>query len=271
MVEESDFVELMCRHFVALGYKYRTFEKDRTICHEGINAISGFIIEIQNIWYWTTAKHCLEEIESLIKYEKMEVDGYWLLDYFGTDSSFEHGIPFSEYVKDSITVDSPNKVLDICFIKLTTNQREQLEANSIMPITAVQDQDGLIPECTFFKMLGLPIGSISEDGDITPQLFSIELIDDEKEISKLKNKDTDEYYTKEDGLFAIINLGNSQVDIKGTSGGPIYGFRKTESGRMVYTVIAIQSKWFKENKIIIGCPLDTAIKAMEKKIALFPS
>ena len=37
------------------------------------------------------------------------------------------------------------------------------------------------------------------------------------------------------------------------SGGPIYGFRRNDKGRLTYHVVALQSRWWDKRRIVFGC------------------
>ena len=51
-------------------------------------------------------------------------------------------------------------------------------------------------------------------------------------------------------------------DIKGMSGGPIYGLRKSETGQWSYNVIALQSWWRKKSRTTFGCSLPAFAEAL---------
>src|SRR5262249_54517786 len=44
-------------------------------------------------------------------------------------------------------------------------------------------------------------------------------------------------------------------DIRGMSGGPILGFRRNKDNQWEYWVVALQSWWFPDRRIIFGCSL----------------
>jgi hypothetical protein len=44
-------------------------------------------------------------------------------------------------------------------------------------------------------------------------------------------------------------------NIKGMSGGPIFGLTEKPDGTDEYTVVALQSRWIQDHRIIFGCPL----------------
>jgi hypothetical protein len=42
-------------------------------------------------------------------------------------------------------------------------------------------------------------------------------------------------------------------DIQGMSGGPILAFRRNTDGQWVYWIVALQSWWFPDRRIVFGC------------------
>ncbi len=51
-------------------------------------------------------------------------------------------------------------------------------------------------------------------------------------------------------------------DIKGMSGGPIYGFRKAENGQWSYHIVAVQSWWRKDSRTTFGCSVPVFAEAV---------
>jgi hypothetical protein len=50
-----------------------------------------------------------------------------------------------------------------------------------------------------------------------------------------------------------LSEGCTIPDLKGMSGGPIYGFRRDGNGRLVYHVVALQSRWWDQQRTVFGC------------------
>ena len=50
----------------------------------------------------------------------------------------------------------------------------------------------------------------------------------------------------------------------GMSGGPIYGFRRTDNGQMSYHVVAIQSMWRERSNLVFGCSVPFFAEALHQ-------
>lgn len=59
-------------------------------------------------------------------------------------------------------------------------------------------------------------------------------------------------------------IGDGFDDIEGMSGGPILGFSKKGDK---YWIVAIQSSWLSESKIVFGCPIPVIAAFVEKMIS----
>jgi hypothetical protein len=59
----------------------------------------------------------------------------------------------------------------------------------------------------------------------------------------------------------------SQIrDIVGMSGGPIYGFRRNEEGKLLYHVVALQSRWWNTSRTIFGCSLPYFAEEVHRRL-----
>jgi len=59
-----------------------------------------------------------------------------------------------------------------------------------------------------------------------------------------------------------IDLGAEISDIKGMSGGPIFGFHKHDDGKLTNHVVALQSRWWDQSQIVFGCSTPYFAEAM---------
>jgi hypothetical protein len=63
----------------------------------------------------------------------------------------------------------------------------------------------------------------------------------------------------------FVGQMDSRIDIpsvKGMSGGPIYGFRRSDDGRWWYHVVALQSWWNRQTRTVYGCSLPVFAEAL---------
>lgn len=63
------------------------------------------------------------------------------------------------------------------------------------------------------------------------------------------------------------NAGVSLDGMAGFSGGPIIGFAKRENGEPAYHLVAVQSAWRRDHRVVVG-PLMAAVAAqLDREIA----
>jgi hypothetical protein len=111
------------------------------------------------------------------------------------------------------------------------------------------------PQLTFerYKILGFPSFLQKEhdtaDGRINtfvkPVLFEVERLDP----STVDSVPGDAWFVGQ--LPPEVNL----PDIKGVSGGPIFGYRQLASEQWTYHLVALQSWWRIKPRIVFGCSL----------------
>lgn len=262
---EFEFVKLMSRHFVALRFRYQTFNEDGSIHNEGIEVFSGFIIELEDKWYWTTAGHCITDLDSAIKDGTLVAKSFYLVDSFGTDAEYTQAIPFTYRTNSAKLLVDRKKGFDFAFIELPDLIKKNLEANNIIPITESNWKHQKKLSFSHHKMLGIPNDSLDPNGGMKTLLIHINPLE-KPEIAKLKKSELDPDYTKESWFYGKVDTPQKDLNIKGMSGGPIFGFRQSDSGNWYYHVVAVQSRWFNDTKITLGCSLPALAEEMIKII-----
>jgi hypothetical protein len=50
------------------------------------------------------------------------------------------------------------------------------------------------------------------------------------------------------------------------SGGPIFAFYKDEKGDRRCDIVAVQSSWFEDSRIIFGCPLSSFAEVLHQAV-----
>ena len=256
MAESDDngkrFVSFMSNHLVALTGNYRSFNKGR-LYHEGVYAFSGFVMEFHENWYWTTAGHCLEaELDRRIQRGELDLISSGFADYFGSNVRSVNIIPYTYEIGCSFRLDDSKLGMDFALIPLPDLIRLALEHNGITPVSRANWVQQKKLEFSHYKMLGFPV-SDAHDAGIRPVMVAID---------RLQPDEIDEPETT--WFVGRINAGVRDFDIKGMSGGPIYGFRKAADGRWYYHVIAIQSRWIAKKRIVFGCSLPLFAERVDK-------
>lgn len=207
--------------------------------------VTAFVLSVENQWFLITAGHCLREIEKL-QLQGTEIVSCALIDTMGANAIDKFTIPFAyedaspEYLSDELE-------FDYGVILLSLYYRQHLEANGIQPLTE-EVWDMQPDEFDFYKLIGIPYELLEvtpEDVKVTTTLLDIE---------PLKNWPTSVRVTTAPQFVGRISLENRIKSIKGTSGGPIFGFVENPPGTLKYWLVALQSRWLPRSHIVVGCP-----------------
>jgi len=268
--EKPNFVGFISKHFVALICEYESFNLDGSPLHKGSAVFSGFVIEVNNRWFWVTAGHCLKEtLDENIATGVLKVTGGGFMDYFNTDSAHWHQVPFTYEVDCGFYIDDPEMGLDFGLIPLDGNKRQLMEANKVEPIS--RKNWAFDPGTTFdvYKVLGIPeteVYTADADGEeqieMRTVLFGVHR----------KNPDDVPQAKGQDWFVGKIDDAVTVPTVKGMSGGPIFGFRKVQlagKDRWVYHTIAVQSWWNKDERIIFGCFLPKFAEVLYRGLLAF--
>jgi len=242
--KERSAVGFMSRHVVALAIDYKSFNDDGSLLHRGTMILSGWIIELVGRFYWVTAGHCFKELDAWIERGTVRVvSGGGFMDYFGNDAVHMHTYPFTYEPGCAWYLDKPELAIDFGLIPLDSLQSQCLLANGVVPISRNNWLHQPNLDFQFYRMLGFPEDSVREVArgdeiqvDVRATIVAVDRIEDSS-----------------DWFVGKLDPAVTLRTIKGMSGGPIYGFRHTDDGRLLYHVVALQSWWDPDSKIIRGC------------------
>jgi hypothetical protein len=253
------FVRFMGRHLVALVGDYTSFNEDGSECHRGMFAMTGFVIEFFGKWFWVTAGHRLQdELDAPIRSGYLKIENTAFADFFGLDAPNYNTLSYTYEPSEAFYIDDPEEGLDFGLIALPDLYRRGMEKNGIVAISREHWVNQ--PECGFsqYKMLGLP-AHLKQDAQ---RAIRVAMID----IEALPVKEWEAY--SEDVRFIGRIPADLQISsIEGMSGGPIYGFRARTDGQVEYYVVALQSRWIADKKVIFGCSLPRFAEAVHNSIA----
>ena len=254
-------LRFLCRHLVSLWvYYYPIDSNGKPIGQPQSSAYSGFVLSIQDKWYWVTAGHNLEGLEQSLSDKKIKVIYYNLVDYFGSDAISHDPIPFVyEEAPKSYNYDK-EAGLDFGWVALSPYYQRLLEANNIIPVGEENWMHQHEVEFDHYLMLGLPEVFIRPEIQGNEQI--IPLSPTFIPITKLTEIPDDLPKTQYSRFVAKISDDCPLDNIKGMSGGPIFGFDK---GYNRYWIVAVQSS--KRHRIIFACPVPVFATLVEKMIA----
>ncbi|MGO9600139.1 MAG: hypothetical protein ACLP7Q_19295 [Isosphaeraceae bacterium] len=226
--------------------------------------IAGCIISIKQRWFFVTAGHCIEELEAAFQHTRIE--RVRLVDYSGTQSIDKHPIPF-DYKNSLRRYAHESNGADYGFIYLAPYYCRLLQANGVKAHDEVQ----LFRQPDEFetaRMLGFPSALVRKQ-DPSTYLFSASMIPltilketPEQVVKDSPSNMSDNDRKFRDAMFYATILRDlllpknedGEDDIKGMSGGPILGFKRTEEG-VKYWVAAIQCSWYSDSRLICAVPL----------------
>ena len=152
--------------------------------------------------------------------------------------------------------------IDFGLVSLLTLHKQQMEANHIQPIT---ERDWMGIQNVEFDdnkhfMLGFTERFTRYEQSLNPAYIEASIQPMVIPITKL-DPPPEEFKTTYPRFVGKLNDDFPFDDIKGMSGGPIFGFGKKEQDR--YWIVAVQSSWLPDERIIFGCPIQVIAAPIE--------
>jgi hypothetical protein len=245
----EDIIALFSKHFVPIHFYFLKGEKE----HHAV--ISTFLISIRNAWFLITAGHCLRDVKDNIEKYGCILKKSQLIDYGGMNSRHRHGVPFD--YESAPKLDVKDEKYDYGIIYLNTYYVDLLKKNNVVPLNEeVWEKQPRDPE--FYFLLGVP-GKLTEvHNDTITITTSINFVEKCEQKPEIFGK------TEAPTFYGKISLDEKVQDIEGMSGGPIFSFKRTESGQLKYWLHAIQSRWIKRQKLIAACLANPFIAEIKK-------
>jgi uncharacterized protein (DUF433 family) len=256
----------MCRHLVVFGVVFQRLKDGRIEGDEQLACYSGFPLLVGDNWCYVTAGHIIQdELIPAVEEGHARINKYLLADYFGPEPKCNEPTPFEYEDAGKAHLDDRRLGLDFALIHLRELYAKSLAANGIEPISRANWSNA--PALTFesYAMLGVPTelsepvvrqGERGEQGGlaITLSLVTIERLECAPETVEMPPGDW------------FIGRVRVPFSIRGMSGGPIFGFRRNEAGRWTYHVLAVQSRWFEKQGVILGCPIPAFMSLVEEEL-----
>jgi len=256
-VRDSEAVAFMSRHFVALTCLYELANATQTRGPRSL-VISGFLLDVRDHYFWVTAGHCLKDFDAILASEGVTVHGGSFVDSFALGAAHKDPVPFRYEAGCGFYLCQPENGLDFALIPLNLLQVRAFAANKLVPVCRenwVRQRD---LSFDFYRMLGIPAEKVETSlGDagmvrmgVRQSMVSVERIG----IEDLGEAPSDAEAAPTDAWFiGRLSRGCAIRDLKGMSGGPIYGFRRDGKGRLAYHVVALQSRWWNQSRTVFGC------------------
>lgn len=237
-------------------------------CSDGVSdrlcAISCFFIEINSNWLLCTAAHAIEDINELIsKGNKLR---NWNID----DSVAQEGKKKIAYPCDITQREQwicrNDKIgADFALILLDTLTVTNLVHNGMKAITYadVADENQLWPPKRLY-VIGVPTSTI------TPLKNGVQKSYLAIPATQIERPSAWEDEKSEDALFAKLDdtllTPDSQINIAGMSGGPVFGLFQDCKGFLKWKLVGIQSSWMASLRVIAIAPMAPLMQVFEEEI-----
>jgi len=240
------------RHFVTLsGVQRRPGAEAKQF------VFSGFLVLIDGIWFYVTAGHILRDIrESLAQGATWDI---WRLDDQTAGSKFNGAaVPYAFDLEKWLVLEDEAAGLDYAAVPLEAMYRMQLEAGRAVPIDSKAWGD-YVTEHDHWLLVGIPSESVQYDGKsiITGRITLLPL-EDAAPPPGAGPKVNNQFYARFKGPVGF-------KDLDGMSGGPVFALKKVDS-QWRYTVIGVQSGWYRQADIIAACPFSTFGRELERLV-----
>jgi hypothetical protein len=265
----QQMLAFFCDHLVSLAGTFVPLDEEgQDAGEESFFALSGFVVTVRGVWCLVTAGHAVQTLEDRLAAGAYRLTNCCLGAHFGSSPQADVSIPFDLAESGRLWVNAEEEGLDFALLTLDDEQRAALERNGIRPISEENWVRQNIAACEIFALVGLPTCLVSEGrrvvpygqgvaGVVSPALAPVERV----ELSP------DEMPPSTYPWF-VGRVGGAVVlpDVDGMSGGPIFGFFKDEDGVWRYWIVALQSRWNAERRIVFACPMQVIGRIVEAEL-----
>ena len=250
-----------CRHLVALCVRSRLAGSPPT-SKPRFHAYPGTIVRFRDRYFFLTAGHSIEQLNEALESNEIEIHSVELADNFGLEPISDLAIPFDLRNSGRFFVDDEDDGLDFGLIALAPYYVRLLARNGII---AIEEKNWIHQgslEFDKYWMLGLPEEFTTNDGTVSPTMIS---------ITRVLSPPNDVAATRYERFVALLPDDLPLDSVVGMSGGPIFGFRLTEAPdgkkELRYWIVALQSRWNRQKRMVFGCPVLTFMTLLEKWLA----
>ncbi len=200
------------RHFVTLSCVQHIPEKNEMKTH----IFSGFIVTIEDEWFYITAGHILRRIQQAIA-AGSTFDIWRLGDQTAGKRTDNHAVPYAFELERWLVLEDETTGLDYATMHIGGLYRQQLEAGGVTAIARNAWGDH-VTEHDYWVLAGIPSETVSYDGKtkITAR-FVMTRVTPESAPLIAEQKAQNQFYAR------LLN-GSEQVvnDVDGMSGGPLF-------------------------------------------------
>jgi hypothetical protein len=222
---------------------------------------SCFFVVVNQHLLMCTAAHVIDEILEVMK-SGVVLDHWHINDVF-TKPSGALVYPFDVMERERLYLREDTLGLDYCLIYVDWLTTENVQHSGVRAITAERTADAA--EADKLVLTGFASDYTKKNGASISQRHYVLGV---TEIERPQNWNPDQ---NQRSIFGLLDTAESEelnvLDIGGMSGGPIFGLIKQEDGSSLIRLVAIQSGWSQERRIITACPIGPFLAAVERLIA----
>jgi hypothetical protein len=236
--------------------------------------VSGFLILTKYFLGWMTAGHVLKEINKLLQTEG--VGGIKARWFDNSDNKNAQSIPcdLADLILHGIDTDG----YDFGVVPLPPYYANLILAiKENQPLTEAhwRSDDSFEPEG--YYIVGIP-QEFTEFKQLSngPEIYEYKssgvcLSAPVIKEDAAKHSSEDEFWRHDNNFYGKVlpihdDNGNELIDIKGMSGGPIFGVRSIDKDKIQYRIIAIQSNWLSQSKFTRGTRFADVMKLLNDAI-----
>jgi hypothetical protein len=265
----QEMLAYFCNHLVALCGSYVELDAARQEVGEPVFfSFPGFILSVRGVWCLVTAGHSIQGLDDDLQSGRIRLTDCSLADYFGSAPRVNEPTRFFYEDCPKLSIHEPDDGLDFALIVLRPYYRMNLEANGIRAIAEENWINQNVKACELFALVGFPTCQVDNPrtlnpfgdrvaGTVNPTLvpvFPVKLHPEEVPRA------TFPWFIAEVGAAARL------LDIDGMSGGPVFGFFQDSSGEWRYWIVAVQSRWRQDRRILFACPVPVLAGLVEVRL-----
>lgn len=250
------FIKTVGRHFVTLS----CVQILASTPNERVLVFSGFLADVDGVWFYVTAGHILRDIRSALN-AGATFDVWRLGDQTAGNRFKNTAIPFAFDIDRWLVIEKEEIGLDYATVALETMYCELLKAGGAIPIDKNAWGDH-VTEHDQWALVGIPSETVSYDGKtIISARVVVAPIEPVDEPAVAGPKAQNQFYGRlKDHSAAVLK------DVDGMSGGPIFALKKVAQ-TWKYSVIGVQSGWYPSSRIIAACPFSSLGLALQDVVA----
>jgi hypothetical protein len=249
-------LQFLCRHLVGLCVTYRHTTPEEAHLRSRFATCSGTLLFIEGALYFLTAGHVLKGLRELRESNDVVIEGASLADIFGYRRVSQMPIPFDLKNAHLLFVDDEDLGLDFGVIPIGPHHARLLAQNGVIALHEENWAKQHTVDFEGYAMLGFPAERVSErvsDSSmvqIEPTMFAVRCLDPSQATRK----------TEYPRFVGQVSDGLPLKSLEGMSGGLIFGFRTQP--KLSYWVVAIQSSWNPQTRMVYGSGLPVLASLM---------